>query len=159
MPENSQVNSLEASTGERCTAPVEHAATISGRNACPRCIERGYSDTDLSEYLSKRKEFYCDVGMKSVLRKIRRFFEIKFRVLNASVPKKCNFTEWPEDFKAACMHLYREEVLRYGSFNGAAGALNFHGVQLPLTDEEEANSIYQTFQKLLDNAKDSSLDC
>ena len=97
--------------------------------------------------------------MKSVLRKIRRFFEIKFRVLNASVPKKCNFTEWPEDFKAACMHLYREEVLRCGSFDGAAGALNFHSIELPLTDEEEANSIYQTFQKLLDNAKDSSLDC
>lgn len=92
--------------------------------------------------------------MKSVLRKIRRFFKNKFRVLNVPVPKKGNITEWSEDFKAACMHLYHEDVALGGNFGGAAASLNFHGDELPLNWEEEASSVYQTFQVLLDNAQD-----
>ena len=92
--------------------------------------------------------------MKSVLRKIRRFFNKKFSVLNVPVPKKSNFTEWSEDFKAACMHLYHEDVALGGNLGGAAASLNLHDDELPLGWEEEASSIYKTFQILLDNAED-----
>ena len=140
------MNDTDAVAGEWRPDPTMNTASIAKKNECRRCMERGYSDLDHSEYLTRKKSFYCDVGMKACLRKIRRFFENKFRVPKVSVPKKCDFADWPEDFKANCMRIYREDVccaVNYGQGDG-----------LPQSEEEEANSVYRIFQVLFDNAKD-----
>ena len=119
------------------TAPSPEAIV----NLCKRCIDRG---NNLIELQGDDKPFYCDVGMKSVLRAIRRHIFQQLKLLGVDPPKKCNYTEWPENFKAACITFYHNTVLSIRS--GRAAALTDISKVL-----EEAAMVHQAVQALLDN--------
>lgn len=80
---------------------------------CGRCRRRSENRKD---YIESDKDFYCDVGMKTVLRAIRGHFKDSLKTKKMKIPKGRNYVDWPDSFKAACLALYREDVL---SFVGA----------------------------------------
>lgn len=104
-------------------------------NACPRCIARQEEASAVHDV----RAFYCDVGMRSVLRAIRRHL---IKNLHDKPPKNCDYSDWSQAFKDACSTFYLEKVL------GASDAERTRN----LTQEEQATMINQAFQVFLDNA-------
>ena len=116
------------------------SSLIELENLCDRCIKR---DKNRKDCIKNDKDFFCDVGMKSVLRAIRRHFKDILKTKKMKVPKGRNSVDWPDSFKAACLALYLEDVLSF------VGALE----PLVISTTDEAINVNQVMQFFLDNAE------
>ena len=127
VEESKQVSkSTRKSTGKKnSTTKRKHRAEADLKgNACPRCIARQEEASAEHEV----RAFYCDVGMRSVLRAIRRHL---IKNLHEKPPKNCDYSDWSQAFKDACSMFYQEHVLGAGD---AASTQN-------LAQEEQATMV------------------